>query len=61
MWETWVQFLGLEDSPGQGHGSLLQYSWASLITFKKKARYFLPPRWREITHIILEHLQEVFP
>ena len=36
MWETWVQFLGLEDSPGQGHGHLLQYSWASLITFKKK-------------------------
>ena len=40
MWETWVQFLGLEDSPGRGHGNLLRYSWASLITFKKETTMF---------------------
>ena len=27
MWETWVQSLGWEDSPGGGHGNLLQYSF----------------------------------
>ena len=26
MWETWVQSLGLEDSPGEGKGYPLQYS-----------------------------------
>ena len=26
MWETWVQFLGREDSPGEGNGNPLQYS-----------------------------------
>ena len=26
MQETWVQFLGWEDSPGDGDGILLQYS-----------------------------------
>ena len=26
MWETWVQSLGWEDSPGKGKGSPLQYS-----------------------------------
>ena len=26
MWETWVQFLGQEDSPGEGNGNPLQYS-----------------------------------
>ena len=26
MWETWVQFLGWEDSPGEGKGYALQYS-----------------------------------
>ena len=26
MWETWVQSLGQEDSPGEGNGNLLQYS-----------------------------------
>ena len=26
MWETWVRSLGLEDSPGRGHGNPLQYS-----------------------------------
>ena len=26
MWETWVQSLGWEDSPGGGHGNPLQYS-----------------------------------
>jgi len=25
-WETWVQSLGWEDSPGGGHGNPLQYS-----------------------------------
>ena len=25
-WETWVQFLGWEDSPGEGNGYPLQYS-----------------------------------
>ena len=31
MQETPVQFLGWEDSPGEGIGYLLQYSWASLV------------------------------
>ena len=26
MWETWVRFLGWEDSPEKGNGNLLQYS-----------------------------------
>ena len=26
VWETWVQSLGWEDSPGGGHGNPLQYS-----------------------------------
>ena len=26
MWETWVQSLGREDSPGEGNGNPLQYS-----------------------------------
>ena len=26
MWETWVQSLGWEDSPGEGNGNPLQYS-----------------------------------
>ena len=26
MWETWVQTLGREDSPGEGNGNPLQYS-----------------------------------
>ena len=26
MWETGVQFLGREDSPGEGNGNPLQYS-----------------------------------
>ena len=26
MWETWVQSLVWEDSPGGGHGNPLQYS-----------------------------------
>ena len=26
MWETWVQSLGWEDSPGEGNGYPLQYS-----------------------------------
>ena len=31
MQETPVQFLGWEDSPGEGKGYPLQYSWASLV------------------------------
>ena len=31
VWETWVRFLGWEDSPGEGLGYPLQYSWASLV------------------------------
>ena len=31
MQETPVWFLGLEDSPGEGIGYPLQYSWASLV------------------------------
>ena len=27
MWETWVPSLGWEDSPGEGHGNPLQYSF----------------------------------
>ena len=26
MWEAWVRSLGWEDSPGRGHGNLLQNS-----------------------------------
>ena len=26
MWETWVQYLGWEDPPGEGNGNPLQYS-----------------------------------
>ena len=26
MWETWVQSLGWEDSPGEGNSNPLQYS-----------------------------------
>ena len=33
-WETWVRFLGWEDSPGEGIGYQLQYSWASLVAHK---------------------------
>ena len=29
--ETWVRSLGWEDSPGEGKGYPLQYSWASLV------------------------------
>ena len=29
MWETWVQSLGLEESPGEGKVYPLQYSWVS--------------------------------
>ena len=32
MLEIPVQFLGWEDSPGEGIGYPLQYSWASLVT-----------------------------
>ena len=31
MQETPVQFLGLEDSPGEGIDYPFQYSWASLV------------------------------
>ena len=31
MQETWVPSLGLQDSPGEGKGYPLQYSWASLV------------------------------
>ena len=27
MQETWIQFLGQEDSPGEGNGNPLQYSY----------------------------------
>ena len=32
MWETWVQFLGLEDSSGGGDGNPLQYSSLEIPT-----------------------------
>ena len=31
MQESLVRFLGQEDSPGEGIGHPLQYSWASLV------------------------------
>ena len=31
MYETPFQFLGLADSPGEGIGYPIQYSWASLV------------------------------
>ena len=34
--ETLVQFLGWEDSPGEGIGYPLQYSWASLVAQRVK-------------------------
>ena len=27
MWEIWLQCLGQEDSPGEGYGNPLQYSY----------------------------------
>ena len=36
MQETLVQFLGREDSPGEGIGYPLQYSWASLVAYLVK-------------------------
>ena len=30
--ETLILFMGWEDSPGEGTGSPLQYSWASLVS-----------------------------
>ena len=36
MKETLVQFLGWEDSPGEGIGYPLQYSWASLVAQRVK-------------------------
>ena len=42
MQETPVQFLGWEDSPGEGIGYLLQYSWASLVAQLVKN---LPAMW----------------
>ena len=40
--ETPVQFLGQEDSPGEGIGYPLQYSWASLVAQLVKN---LPAMW----------------
>ena len=36
MQETPVQFLGQEDSPGEGIGYPFQYSWASLVVHRVK-------------------------
>ena len=43
MQETPVQFLDWEDSPGEGLGYPLQYSWASLVAQLVKN----PPAMRE--------------
>ena len=40
--ETLVQFLGLEDAPGEGIGYPLQYSWSSLMAQLIKN---LPAMW----------------
>ena len=42
MQETLVRFLGREDSPGEGIGYPLQYSWASLVVQMVKN---LPAMW----------------
>ena len=34
-----VGFLGWEDSPGSGHGNLLQYSWVSLVAQSKESTH----------------------
>ena len=43
MQETLVRFLGLEDSPGEGIGYTLKYSWAYLVAQMIKN----PPAMRE--------------
>ena len=43
MQETLVRFLGQEDSPGEGIGYPVQYSWASLVAQLVKN----PPTMRE--------------
>ena len=42
MQETLVQLMGWEDSPGEGIGYPLQYSWASLVAQMVKN---LPAMW----------------
>ena len=42
MQETWVRSLGWKDSPGEGKGYPLQYSWASLVAQLVKN---LPAMW----------------
>ena len=42
MWETWVQSLGQEESPGEGNGYTLQYS---------SLENFMPEKsWRVAVH-----------
>ena len=52
MQETLVQFLGQEDSPGEGigspgggHGNPLQYSWASLMAQLVKNPHAMWETW----------------
>ena len=42
MWETWLQSLGWEDSPGGGHGNLLQYSFLENPNGKRSLTGYSP-------------------
>ena len=45
MLEIPVQFLGREDSPGEGIGYPLKYSWASLVTQMVKSPLAMQETW----------------
>ena len=45
MQATLVRFLGWEDSPGDGLGYPLQYSWASLVAQLVKNPPTMPETW----------------
>ena len=45
MQETPVQFLGQEDSPGEGRGYSLQYSWPSVVARMVKNPLAMRETW----------------
>ena len=47
MQEGLVQFLGREDSPGEGIGYPLQYSWASLVAQLVKSLPEMQETWAQ--------------
>ena len=48
MWETPVQFLGQEDSPGEGIGYPHQCSWASLVPQLVKTTPAMRETWVQL-------------